>query len=215
MLLKPEPIYDAYKDIIKDGVKCKVIYMSPKGKLFNQEKAKELSKENHLIILCGHYEGVDERIIEEIVDEEISIGDYVLTGGELPAMVVVDSIARNIEGVLSEDSIIDESFSKGLLEYPQYTRPEEFMGRKVPEVLLSGNHAKVDEWRLERSLEITKERRPDLYEKYMKNHEWFRRGKLCFPVKWIFSQIINYLYKFEIGMRFKFSKIKNKYSLLK
>ena len=171
MLLKPEPIYDAYKDIIKDGVKCKVIYMSPKGKLFNQEKAKELSKENHLIILCGHYEGVDERIIEEIVDEEISIGDYVLTGGELPAMVVVDSIARNIEGVLSEDSTIDESFSKGLLEYPQYTRPEEFMGRKVPEVLLSGNHAKVDEWRLERSLEITKERRPDLYEKYMKNHE--------------------------------------------
>ena len=169
MLLKPEPIYDAYKDIIKDGKDCKVIYMSPKGKIFNQEKAQELSKEEHIVILCGHYEGVDERIIEEIVDEEISIGDYVLTGGELPAMVVVDSIARNIEGVLSNDSTKDESFTNYLLEYPQYTRPEEFMGRKVPEILLSGNHAKVDEWRLNESIRITKERRPDLYEKYIEN----------------------------------------------
>ena len=173
MVIKPEPIYDAYKDIISknDFSSHKVIYMSPKGKVLDQEKAKELSKEEHLIILCGHYEGVDERIIEEIVDEEISIGDYVLTGGELPAMVLVDCLARNIEGVLSDDSTKDESFTNYLLEYPQYTRPEEFMGRKVPEVLLSGNHAEVDKWRLEKSIEITKSRRPDLYEKYneMKN----------------------------------------------
>ncbi len=171
MVIKPEPIYDAYKDLVaKSNSKSKkVIYMSPKGKLFNQQMAKELSKEEHLIILCGHYEGVDERIIEEIVDEEISIGDYVLTGGELPAMCLVDAVARNIDGVLSDDSTIDESFSNGLLEYPQYTRPEEFMGRKVPEILLSGDHAKVDDWRLMKSLEITKERRPDLYEKYIQN----------------------------------------------
>ena len=170
MVIKPEPIYDAFKDI-KDNDKAKVIYMSPKGKLFNQEIAKELSKEEHLIIICGHYEGVDERIIEEIVDEEISIGDYVLTGGELPAMCLVDAVARNIYKVLSNDSTIDESFSNGLLEYPQYTRPEDFMGRKVPEILLSGNHAKVDSWRLEKSLEITKERRPDLYEKYLERRK--------------------------------------------
>ena len=170
MVIKPEPIYDAFKDI-KDNDKAKVIYMSPKGKLFNQEIAKELSKEEHLIIICGHYEGVDERIIEEIVDEEISIGDYVLTGGELPAMCLVDAVARNIDKVLSNDSTIDESFSNGLLEYPQYTRPEDFMGRKVPEILLSGNHAKVDSWRLEKSLEITKERRPDLYEKYLERRK--------------------------------------------
>ncbi len=173
MVIKPEPIYDAYKDVVSknDSKSHKVIYMSPKGKTFNQQIAKELSKEEHLIILCGHYEGVDERIIEEIVDEEISIGDYVLTGGELPAMVLVDAVARNIDGVLSDDSTVDESFSNGLLEYPQYTRPEEFMGRKVPEILLSGDHAKVDEWRLNKSLEITKERRPDLYEKYIQNSE--------------------------------------------
>ena len=170
MVIKPEPIYDAFKDI-KDNDKAKVIYMSPKGKLFNQEIAKELSKEEHLIIICGHYEGVDERIIEEIVDEEISIGDYVLTGWELPAMCLVDAVARNIDKVLSNDSTIDESFSNGLLEYPQYTRPEDFMGRKVPEILLSGNHAKVDSWRLEKSLEITKERRPDLYEKYLERRK--------------------------------------------
>ena len=171
MVIKPEPIYDAYKEITKNSNSHKVIYMSPKGKLFNQEMAKELAKEEHLIILCGHYEGVDERIIEEIVDEEISIGDYVLTGGELPAMCLVDAVARNIEGVLSEDSTVDESFSNGLLEYPQYTRPEEFVGRKVPEILLSGDHAKVDNWRLEKSLEITKQRRPDLYEKYLERRK--------------------------------------------
>jgi len=171
MVIKPDPIYDAYKDVVSKSnfSSHKVIYMSPKGKMFNQEMAKELSKEEHLIILCGHYEGVDERIIEKIVDEEISIGDYVLTGGELPAMVLVDAVARNIKGVLSDDSTKDESFTNLLLEYPQYTRPEEFMGRKVPDVLLSGDHAKVDKWRLEKSIEITKERRPDLYEKYIKN----------------------------------------------
>ena len=165
MVLKPEPIYDAYNDIVKDlDYKPKVIYMSPRGKLFNQNMAKDLSKEKHLVILCGHYEGVDQRVIDEIVDEEISIGDYVLTGGELPAMVVIDAVSRNIEGVLKEESVNDESFSNGLLEYPQYTRPEEFMGRKVPEVLLSGHHANIEKWRKEQSLEITKARRPDLLE---------------------------------------------------
>ncbi len=165
MVLKPEPIYDAYNDIVKDlDYKPKVIYMSPRGNLFNQNMAKDLSKEKHLVILCGHYEGVDQRVIDEIVDEEISIGDYVLTGGELPAMVVIDAISRNIEGVLKEESVNDESFSNGLLEYPQYTRPEEFMGRKVPEVLLSGHHANIEKWRKEQALEITKARRPDLLE---------------------------------------------------
>ena len=165
MVIKPEPIYDAYKSIVdKIDYKPKVIYMSPRGKVFNQELAIEFSKENHLIILCGHYEGVDERLIEEIVDEEISIGDYVLTGGELPAMVVIDAISRNIDGVLSEGSTNEESFSNGLLEYPQYTRPEEFMGRRVPEVLLSGHHANIEKWRYEKALEITKKRRPDLLE---------------------------------------------------
>jgi len=169
MVLKPEPIYDAYKDIVKSiDYKPKVIYMSPRGKLFNQQMARELSKEKHLIILCGHYEGIDQRIIDEIVDEEISIGDYILTGGELPAMVVIDTISRNIEGVLNDESVKDESFSDGLLEYPQYTRPEEFMGRKVPEVLLSGHHANIEKWRKEQSLEITKARRPDLIEKIKK-----------------------------------------------
>jgi tRNA (guanine37-N1)-methyltransferase len=171
MVIKPEPIYDAYKDIVSksDTKSQKVIYMSPKGKLFNQQMAKELSKEEHLIILCGHYEGVDERIIEEIVDEEISIGDYVLTGGELPAMCLVDAVARNIDGVLSDDSTIDESFSNGLLEYPQYTRPEEFMGRKVPEVLLSGHHANIKKWREEESYKRTLKKRPELLNKRGEN----------------------------------------------
>jgi len=163
MVIKPQPVYDAYKDIIKDlDYKPKVIYMSPRGKVFNQKIARELSNEKHLIILCGHYEGIDQRVIDEIVDEEISIGDYILTGGELPAMVVIDTISRNIDGVLKEESVQDESFSDGLLEYPHYTRPEEFMGRKVPEVLLSGHHANIEKWRKEKSLEITKSRRPDL-----------------------------------------------------
>lgn len=170
MVIKPEPIYDAYTSIVRDlDYKPKVIYMSPKGKLFNQQMARELSKEDHLIILCGHYEGVDERVIEEIVDEEISIGDYVLTGGELPAMVVIDAISRNVDGVLKEESVEDESFSDGLLEYPQYTRPEIFLGRNVPEVLLSGHHANIEKWRLEKSIEITKNRRPDLIERRKRN----------------------------------------------
>lgn len=163
MVLKPEPIYDAYVSITKNlEYKPKVIYLSPQGKVFNQKIAKELANEKHLILLCGHYEGIDQRVIDEIVDEEISIGDYVLTGGELPAMILVDAISRNIEGVLNNESIKDESFNDGLLEYPQYTRPEEFMGRKVPEVLLSGHHANIEKWRREQSVEITRRKRPDL-----------------------------------------------------
>lgn len=163
MVIKPEPVYDAYKSIV-EGLesKPKVIYLSPKGSVFNQQIARELAKEEHLILLCGHYEGIDQRVIDEIVDEEISIGDYVLTGGELPAMVLIDAISRNVEGVIKEESVEDESFSEGLLEYPQYTRPEVFMGRRVPEVLLSGHHANIANWRREQSLEITKKKRPDL-----------------------------------------------------
>jgi tRNA (guanine37-N1)-methyltransferase len=165
MVLKPEPIYDAYKFITKDlEYKPKVVYLSPQGKLFNQKIAKELSNEKHIILLCGHYEGIDQRIIDEIVDEEISIGDYVLTGGELPAMVLIDAVSRNVEEVLNDESIKDESFNRGLLEYPQYTRPEVFLERKVPEILLSGHHANIEKWRYEQSLEITKKKRPDLLE---------------------------------------------------
>lgn len=135
MVIKPDVVYDAFKSL--DAKKAKTIYLSPQGKTLTQEKVKLLSKEENIILLCGHYEGIDERVLEEIVDEEISIGDYVLTGGELPAMVLVDSVSRYIDGVLSEESTIEESFSNGLLEYPQYTRPEIFLNKKVPEVLLS------------------------------------------------------------------------------
>ena len=170
MVIRPEPVYDAYEHIVsKLAKKPKVIYLSPKGKTFNQQMAKELAKEDHLILLCGHYEGIDQRVIDKIVDEEISIGDYVLTGGELPAMIVMDAIGRNVEGVLNEESIDEESFNNDLLEYPQYTRPEEFMGMKVPEVLLSGHHANIEEWRKNKSLEITKSRRPDLIERRKQN----------------------------------------------
>lgn len=160
MVIRPDVVYDAYESVKDEN--AKVIYMSPKGKGLNQEKVKALSKENHLIILCGHYEGIDQRVLDEIVDEEISIGDYVLTGGEIPAMVLVDSVSRYVEGVLSEGSTSEESFSDGLLEYPQYTRPEEFRGKKVPEVLISGHHENIKKWREEKSLEITKKNRPDL-----------------------------------------------------
>lgn len=160
MVIRPDVVYDAY-DSVKDE-NAKVIYMSPKGKVLNQEKVKQLAKEKHLIIICGHYEGIDQRVLDEIVDEEISIGDYVLTGGELPAMVVVDSVSRYVEGVLNEESTSEESFSNGLLEYPQYTRPEEFRGKKVPEVLTSGHHENIRKWREQKSLEITKKNRPDL-----------------------------------------------------
>ncbi len=166
MVLKPEPIYEAYKSITKGlDYKPKVIYLSPQGKVFNQQMARDLSKENHLILICGHYEGVDQRIIDEIVDEEISVGDYVLTGGELPAMILIDAISRNIKGVINEESLEDESFSDEYLEYPQYTRPEVFLDRKVPEVLLSGHHANIEKWKREQSIEITKSKRPDLIKK--------------------------------------------------
>ena len=170
MVMQAEPIYRAYESVC-NGLEDKpyVIYMSPKGKVFNQAKAVELSTKDNLVILCGHYEGVDQRIIDEIVDEEISIGDYVLTGGEIPAMVVVDCVSRMLEGVLSnEDSFTDESHYSGLLEYPQYTRPPEFHGVSVPEVLLSGNHALISKWRMEKSLEETEKKRPDMFLKYKK-----------------------------------------------
>ena len=160
MVMKPGVVYDAYQSI-KDR-NAKVIYMSPQGKPLNQKKVEELSKENHLIILCGHYEGIDQRVLDKIVDEEISIGDYVLTGGEIPAIVLIDSVSRYVEGVLKEESIKEESFSNGLLEYPQYTRPEIFEGMKVPEILLSGHHENIEKWRKEKSLEMTKKKRPDI-----------------------------------------------------
>lgn len=160
MVMKADVIYNAYEHI-KDE-KAKVIFLSPQGKTLNQNKVKELATENHLILLCGHYEGIDQRVIDEIVDEEISIGDYVLTGGELPAMVLIDSVSRYVEGVLSKDSIKEESFTNNLLEYPQYTRPEIFHGIKVPEVLLSGHHENIKKWREEQSLKNTLRKRPNL-----------------------------------------------------
>ena len=161
MVMMPDVVYNAYSSI-SNKENAKVIYLSPKGNVLNQEKVLELAKQEHLILLCGHYEGIDQRVIDKIVDEEISIGDYVLTGGELPAMVLIDSVSRYVEGVLKEESIKEESFSEGLLEYPQYTRPENFDGVKVPEILLSGNHQEIAKWRKEKSLEITKKKRPDL-----------------------------------------------------
>ena len=164
MVMRADVVYDCYNSVKTDD--SKVIYLSPQGKTLNQDKVKELSKEKHLILLCGHYEGIDQRVIDEIVDEEISIGDYVLTGGELPAMVLIDSVSRYVEGVLSKDSIQEESFTDDLLEYPQYTRPEVFLGKKVPEVLLTGHHQNIEKWRKEQSIKITKSKRPDLIEKY-------------------------------------------------
>lgn len=164
MLMTPQPLYDAIQSVKTEN--SKVIYLSPKGTTFNQEKAIELSKLNHIILLCGHYEGIDQRIIDLCVDEEISIGDFILTGGEIPAMAVVDAVARNLEGVLgNEESIKDESFSNSTLEYPQYTRPQEFMGLKVPEILISGNHENIKKFRQEQSLCLTKKLRPDLLQK--------------------------------------------------
>lgn len=164
MVMQPGPIYRAYKSIADNSdEKPYVVYMSPQGRVFNQQIAKEYLNKKHIIILCGHYEGVDERIIEEIVDEEISIGDYVLTGGELPALVVCDCISRMVPGVLSnEECFSDESHFNGKLEYPQYTRPPVFMGREVPEVLLSGHHANIEKWRYEQSVKRTMEKRPDM-----------------------------------------------------
>ncbi len=162
MVIRPDVVYDAYKSI--DDKDAKVIYMSPQGKKLDQEKVESLSKEKHIILLCGHYEGIDQRVLDEIVDEEISIGDYVLTGGEIPAMVLVDSVSRYVEGVLTKESISEESFSNGLLEYPQYTRPEIFNDRKVPEILLTGHHENIRKWRRQESIKNTYFKRPKLLE---------------------------------------------------
>ena len=163
MLIRPDVVMDSYESVKSE--KSKVIYLSPQGKKLTQEMVVNFAKnEEHLILLCGHYEGIDQRVLDDIVDEEISIGDYVLTGGELPAMVLVDSISRYLEGVITEESTDEESFSNGLLEYPQYTRPEVFNDVKVPEALLSGHHENIKKWRRQKSLEITLEKRPDLIE---------------------------------------------------
>ncbi len=178
MLMQAQPVYDCWKAVeeriqgeTSSPGKTRVIYVTPQGSVFNQHMAEDFSKEEDLIFLCGHYEGVDERVLEEIVTDYVSIGDYVLTGGELPAMVMIDAISRLVPGVLNNDESAEtESFHEDLLEYPQYSRPEEWMGRKVPAILLSGDHAKVDAWRLEQSVERTRKRRPDLYEKWLAAH---------------------------------------------
>ena len=172
MLMAAPPIYNCYEAVKKmadealsdkGDIKRKVVYMSPKGRVLTQAKAAELSELDNLMILCGHYEGVDQRIVDEIIDEEISIGDYVLTGGELPACILVDCVSRMIPGVLSDDECFErESFMNGLLEYPQYTRPINFAGHTVPEVLLSGDHAKIEKWRYEEAVKLTQKNRPDM-----------------------------------------------------
>ena len=166
MVMTCQPIYDCYKSVVEkipEGESVHVIYMSPKGRVFNQKIARELSLYDNLVILCGHYEGVDQRVLDEIVDEDISIGDYVLTGGEVPACIVVDAVSRLKEGVLADaECYLDESHESGILEYPQYTKPRVFMGREVPEVLLSGDHKKIERWRLEEAVNLTRVRRPDL-----------------------------------------------------
>ena len=163
MVMTAQPIASAINAVDPDH-KARRIFMSPKGRTFNQKIVTELSKEERLLLLCGHYEGVDQRVIDLFIDEEISLGDFVLTGGEIPAMAITDAVARYIDGVINKDSLLQESFSDGTLEYPQYTKPQEFMGIKVPDVLISGNHGEVDKWRREQSEKITRERRPDLSE---------------------------------------------------
>ncbi len=167
MLMTPQPIYDAYKSITADcEEKPHTIFMSPQGQVFNQKKAVELAGYDRLVFLCGHYEGVDQRVLDMLVDEEISVGDFVLTGGELPAMTVIDAVARMIPGVLADkSSYTNESHFSGLLEYPQYTRPEEFMGVKIPEVLISGHHKNIEIWKRHKALEATLKKRPDMLEK--------------------------------------------------
>ena len=162
MLMKADVVDRAYNSVKSEN--AKVIYLTPQGKTLNQKIVKDLSKQEHLILLCGHYEGIDQRVLDKIVDEEISIGDYVLTGGELPAMVLIDSVSRYVDGVLSDESTDEESFSNGLLEYPQYTRPEVFNDVKVPDVLISGHHENIRKWRRERSLENTFKKRPEMLE---------------------------------------------------
>lgn len=161
MVMTPQPIGSAIEAVDPDH-KARRIYLSPKGKVFRQEHVFELASYEHIVMLCGHYEGVDQRAVDLFIDEELSIGDYVLTGGELPAMVVADCVSRYVDGVLSPESLVQESFSENLLEYPQYTRPVEYRGLGVPEVLRSGNHAEIDKWRREQSLKVTKAHRPDL-----------------------------------------------------
>ncbi len=181
MLMQAQPVYDAYKALVKEHEENgrptpRVVFMTPQGKTFKQEIAQELAKEEELIFLCGHYEGIDERVLEEIVTDELSIGDYVLTGGELPAMVVIDTVARLIPGVLNnEESANDESFAGNLLEYPQYTRPEVWHDKSVPEVLMSGHHANIAAWRKEQAVERTRIKRPDMYEKYMEELKAYLR----------------------------------------
>ena len=166
MLMQGQPIYDAYQSIMPQAAGARVVYLTPQGRTFTQSIAEELAREESLVFLCGHYEGIDERLIEEIVTDELSIGDFVLTGGELAAAAVIDAVSRLTPGVLGkEESFVDESFSDGLLEYPQYTRPPVFMGREVPEVLLSGHHDNVAKWRREQALLRTAEKRPDLLAK--------------------------------------------------
>ena len=173
MVMQADPIYNCYNAVCEQlGAKPHTIYMTPKGSVFNQKKAVQLAQLDNIFLLCGHYEGVDQRILDKIVDEEISIGDYVLTGGELPAAVLTDAVARMCDGVLSSPECYqDESHFGGLLEYPQYTRPEIWQEEAVPSVLLSGHHKNIAEWRLKKSLEITKEKRPDMYEAYINNSE--------------------------------------------
>lgn len=173
MLMQAEPVYRCYEDIIGrlGKEKVRVVYLTPTGNVFDQRMAEELAKEEDLILLCGHYEGIDERVLETIVTDNVSLGDFVTTGGELPAMVMIDAIARLCPGVLHNDeSAVSESFGNGLLEYPQYSRPEVWNDMAVPEVLLSGDHAKVDKWRHEQSLLRTMERRFDLFKKYVTQH---------------------------------------------
>lgn len=170
MVMKPEPIFDAINSVKNEN--SRIIYLSPQGRKFNQGLANELSKEKHLVLLCGHYEGIDNRIIDHYVDEEISIGDFVLTGGEIPAMIIIDAVVRLLPGVLrSDESFIEESHYNGLLEYPQYTRPREFNGYSVPDILLSGNHQKIEAWRKEEALKATLLKRPDLLEKKILSNE--------------------------------------------
>lgn len=183
MVLKPEPIFDAVEDLapVSTSVSPRIILMCPQGEPFTQRKAEELAEEEHLILICGHYEGYDERIREHLVTDEISIGDYVLTGGEIPAMAAVDSIVRLLPGVLGNaNSAVTDSFSTGLLEYPHYTRPVEYRGMKVPDILLSGHHANVEKWRREQSLLRTLERRPELLEQAdltTKERQWLNNQR--------------------------------------
>lgn len=167
MVMQVQPVMDAYD---AKGYGGRVIYMSPRGRILSEELARDIAGESEITLLCGHYEGIDQRALDRLGAEEVSIGDYVLTGGELPAMVLIDTVARFIDGVLAgEDSVSDESVYSGLLEYPQYSKPREYGGDEVPEILLSGNHEEIGLWRWEQSLKLTKERRPDLFEKYLKS----------------------------------------------